>query len=522
MEIASAGRLRPAGASIAPRLTAGRLLALLLLVALAVRLIGLGSRPLWLDEAYSAWFATRGWRELWTIVPTYETHPPLYYSLLKLWSLEFGDGPQALRALSVTLGLALLPVVAAAARELERQRPTGRALLHVGFAMFLCACSPMLVFLDQEARPYPLMALAYAIAALGVLRLLREWRAGAAGSLVSWAILAGGTELTLWSHALGVIYAVCLAVALAPAWLSAPLDRKRIARGTAAAALVLLLYLPCLLMMLRRAGDWGSGWLRLRGNMPFELLQLYTVPMEVLTFGSAVAALAMLLLAKRAIQAGIHAPRWNSDRALLLLWLGPPLLSIVISALWMPVFLTRTLGATVVPAFLAMSAALARSGPRERLLIALAIILPLLPTAVQVATRPAPEPWDEVGAYLQSHVGPADQVWYYPNDSMLPVHSATPIIPGRERGIPGDYPAIGIEGPIRGGSPAVVSLTAEQSAQVARDPALRSAPTIWLVTRESAVFDPAGDLPRALSRTRRAGKKQEWADIAVQPFSGLR
>ena len=71
-------------------------------------------------------------------------------------------------------------------------------------------------------------------------------------------------------------------------------------------------------------------------------------------------------------------------------------------------------------------------------------------------------------------------------------------------------------------SPAVVSLTAEQATSVARDPALRAVPTIWLVTRETAVFDPAGDLPRALSRSRRAGKKQEWADIAVQPFSRRR
>ena len=67
------------------RVTPLRLAVGLTLLALGVRLIGLGMRPMWLDEAYSAWFSSRGWSELWSQVPTYEPHPPFYYSLLKLW-----------------------------------------------------------------------------------------------------------------------------------------------------------------------------------------------------------------------------------------------------------------------------------------------------------------------------------------------------------------------------------------------------------------------------------------------------
>jgi predicted membrane-bound mannosyltransferase len=70
------------------------------LLALGVRAIGIGSRPLWLDEAYSAWFSERGWHYLWSVVPTYEVHPPFYYSLLKLWRGLFGGGAVAVQSVA--------------------------------------------------------------------------------------------------------------------------------------------------------------------------------------------------------------------------------------------------------------------------------------------------------------------------------------------------------------------------------------------------------------------------------------
>lgn len=250
-----------------------------------------------------------------------------------------------------------------------------------------------------------------------------------------------------------------------------------------------------------------------------QLIGLYSVPYEALTVGSAVAALAMLLLVKRAVQAALGPKRWAADRALLILWWGPPLLAIAISALVIPVFLARTLAATLIPAYLLIAAAVARSEtPRERLFMtaALCIILPV--TALQVALRPTAERWDEVAAYLARNVGPNDRVWLYPNDSALPLGEAAAAIPYRMNGVPGDYPATRFKGPIRAGSPAVVSLTAEQAEHAARDPAIAAVPTIWLVTRQSMLFDPAGDLPAALGRVRQPGPPEDWGYISVQPY----
>jgi hypothetical protein len=271
-------------------------------------------------------------------------------------------------------------------------------------------------------------------------------------------------------------------------------------------------------MILNRAGDWGTGWLSWKPSMTFQLLSLYTVPTDVLTAGSAVAAIAMLLLIKRAIE---HAPRtrgWNDERALLLLWWGPPLLAILISAFAVHVFLLRALAASLVPAYLAITGALARiESRRERLAMSAALIITLVPTALQVALRPAQEQWDEVRDYLERNVAPGDQVWLYPNDSALPLRESGLLrIP--VRGMPGNYPAVGFNGPIRAGSPAVVSMTRSEAIAAAGDRSLERVPTVWLVTRQRAIFDPHGDMPFALGRARRAGPGQHWGYIEVTPY----
>jgi hypothetical protein len=270
-------------------------------------------------------------------------------------------------------------------------------------------------------------------------------------------------------------------------------------------------------MMMKRAGDWGTGWLSWEPLMTLQLLGLYAIPVELLTIASAVAALVMILLVKRAVQGGVEAGGWGADRAILLLWWGPPLLAIVISQLAMPVFLPRTLTPTLVPAYLALAGALARvESARERFALTAALAITIMPAALQIGLRPAVEPWDEVSAYLQRNVGHADQVWLYPNDSALPLHEAGNAIPAR--GIPGDYPATGFKGPIRAGSPAVVSLTPQQAQSVAQDVSIREVPAIWLVTRQSGIFDPHGDMPAALARVRRPGTPQEWGQIEVRPY----
>ena len=518
MDVASALPGRTAALRPSWRVTPLRLVIGLTLLAVAVRLVHIGARPLWLDEAYSAWFASRSWHYLWTAVPTYEPHPPFYYSVLKLWEAIAGSSPIALRSLSLLLSAATVPVVMAAAWEFDRQRPTGRPLMAAGVTGFLFACGPMLVFLDQEARPYPMAILAYAVAVLALLRLFGAFSEEGSGTWRSWLLLGLSTEIVLWAHGLGLLYAACLALALLPAWLAKPVPRERLIQATITAAIVTAAYLPCLLMIVSRTHDWGTGWLPWRPLMLLQLLDIYSVPMVALTVATGIATLIIVLLAWRAIGSAVKAAGWTSERALVLLWFGPPVMAALVSQFVVPVFLARALSATIVPAYIAIGAALARTeGRRERMFLAGALAATLIPTAVQIASRPAPEPWDQVSAFVSRHAAPTDQVWLYPNDSVHPLNAAGLNSPN-VRGIPRDYPAIGFKGPIRAGSPAVVSLTPEQARQFASDPAIRDVPAIWLVTRQSELFDPKAELPAALAQVRRPGSATRWGYIGVQPF----
>ena len=517
----AASTLSAPAESIRPRwrITPLQLAIALSVLALAVRATGLTARPLWLDEAFSGWFASRSFSYLWHVLPTYEAHPPFYYSLLKLWRSAFGGDALALRSLSLLFGVLTVPVVMAAVREQERQSPTGQSRLRASLAGFLAACSPMLIVIGQEARPYPLLVLAYSIAILGLLRLMRQFSEGSAGDWQSWLLLGGGTELVLWSHSLGILYASCLGLAFAPIWLIAPVSRARLVRGVATGATVALAYVPCLLLIAGRAHDWGTNWLAWQPDMLLQLVVLYTVPVEALTIASAVAALAMALLIKRALAFTYVSIGWNADRALLLLWLGPPMIAALISALFMPVFLARTLAGTLIPAYLMIAGAIARSDdPRDRRIIAAAICITLLPTAFQTATRQANERWDLVASYLSLNVAAHDQLWLYPADSALPLDAVGRRIRGKARPIPEPFPTLGFKGPIRAGWPATVSLTPEQAARFAGDPAIKDVPVIWLVTRQSGIFDPRDDVPRALAQVRRPGPLQRWGFIGVQPY----
>lgn len=500
------------------RLTPLRLGALLTFLALALRLTNLGGRNLWLDEAFSAWFSDQDFHYLWTVLPTYEAHPPFYYSLLKVWRSIFGDGAAELRLPSVLLGTLTVPVLVAAAFEQERQEPSDHPMLRAGLVGFLGACSPMLMFIGQEARPYALLAFAYSIAILALLRLMRQFKAEAPGSWPNWLMLGGGAELTAWSHGLGLLYAVCLALALLPAWLGRPIDRQRMIRGATTAAVVAMLYLPCLMMMKSRAADWSANWLAWHPSMLLQLVSLYSVPFEILNAGLALAAFAMILLLKRSLDTAVAMRGWNLDRTLAVLWLGPPLLAALISWLVVPVFLARTLSATLVPAYLAIGSGIARTkNDRERRLIAMAICFVLAPLAIVLAARPAAERWDQTAAYLSRKVAPHDQVWLYPSDSALPL-SHVGRFRGTVRTIPAPFPTLGVTGPIRAGWPAMVSVTPAQADRLARDPGLSQVPVIWLLTRQSGIFDPDNDMPNALAKVRRPGRIERWGYISVQPY----
>jgi hypothetical protein len=179
------------------------IVALILAIGLIFRLPGLGTRSLWIDELYSAWFSSRSFAELWRDVPLYEPHPPFYYTLLKLWRSVFGNSELGLRSLSLVASLATILVLAVSGRLIK----AGPASQVAGLlAATLLAINYANIRDAQNARPYALQAFVCTVAVIAALvlvaRLSRQARAIGPGEgwLAPALVLGVFTGCALWIH----------------------------------------------------------------------------------------------------------------------------------------------------------------------------------------------------------------------------------------------------------------------------------------------------------------------------------
>jgi hypothetical protein len=143
---------------------------LLAIVALGgfLRAYQIGSKGLWLDEAFSVWLGWRPLGEMLSWLVRIDQHPPLYYILLHFW-MVLGDGAATVRALSALCGTLNIPVIYLLGRRLA----DGKVGL---LAALILAVSPFHVHFAQETRMYTLLALNASLALYALVRLLTDSR----------------------------------------------------------------------------------------------------------------------------------------------------------------------------------------------------------------------------------------------------------------------------------------------------------------------------------------------------------
>jgi len=144
-------------------------------LGLVLRLLFLGNKSLWLDEAWSVMVALGDVGDLWSGVAD-KMNPPGYYLLLMPW-VRVNQSEFWLRLPSVLFGVAAIPLIFSLARLLHSEA-VGTS------AAWLLSLSPIHVWYSQEARGYSLLivlALGSAIALLQALRRFdrRAWAAHA-------------------------------------------------------------------------------------------------------------------------------------------------------------------------------------------------------------------------------------------------------------------------------------------------------------------------------------------------------
>lgn len=177
-----------------PRFTRleGAILAVILLVAVALRVAEAVSTPLWFDELYTRAVSARPLAQVLALARG-DVHPPLHFLVVWGWHTIGGDGDLWLRTSSILCGLGAIAAAWALARALFGRWAAGTTAA-------LLTLQPMHVRISQELRSYPQLWLLLTLAALGAWRWHHGRRPGDATLFVVAAVLA------LWTHYLaGVV-----------------------------------------------------------------------------------------------------------------------------------------------------------------------------------------------------------------------------------------------------------------------------------------------------------------------------
>jgi mannosyltransferase len=155
-----------------------------LYVALALTTITKFS--IWFDEAFSAYIIRFDFWQIATYTAV-DVQPPLYYWLLKAWSLLFGTTELALRSMSVFFGAVALVFGYLLMRRLFARRAATLGLVFM-------AISPLFIRYSQEVRMYTLVAATVMAATFALVVAVQT------GKRKAWILYAVLVALGMWTH----------------------------------------------------------------------------------------------------------------------------------------------------------------------------------------------------------------------------------------------------------------------------------------------------------------------------------
>jgi mannosyltransferase len=474
----------------------------ILLVALALRLPDLATRSLWIDELYTEWFAARSFTELWTDVPKFETHPPFYYSILKLWTLLFGNSELGLRSLSVAFSLATVFTVAISGRLLDAGLQ-GRAAGLLG--ALLLAVNYASIREAQNARPYALQGLVCTIAILSALMLVSRLRQPAPGAdrpadwLAPAAVLGLSAGLGLWIHNTGFFIAAGLWLGLAITLVATPAEQRprNLLIYFSAGLLALLVWAPYLPIFL----DQSQRFMGLAFWLTPKLRDLYSAWLLIVGDTWLFAALPLALLFHGLFRFFRCAPLPAMVATVVLL---VPLYAVLAVSFGVkPIYIQR-LFAWMVPTGLAIVAlGTVSATSRKWVSIALAVVLVGLGTFRTVNDYDRPlDDWKAIVGEIARNARPGDVVITVPAEGSIAVDyyaSRYPDFPPIVC-VPGCYPQRDLPRTYMSNFGAPVILPADAAIV---DRALAAHGRVWLVQVSITLYDP-----KAIVRSRIAAARK--------------
>jgi len=308
----------------------------ILIVGLVVRLLGISSRPIWYDEAFSILFSEKGLSAMLygTLAPTgigsADIHPLGYYTSLWLWMKIFGGSLVSARSLSILAGLVSIYLIYLIALEFTSDRSTS----YLG--MLFAALAPFQVHYAQEIRMYAILGMWLLIATFAFQRGARG------GGWKWWGLFSISAALAQYSHNLAAFY-------LAPLALLPVLQRNwRALRATILSGIgALILYSPWLIKLPAQFAKVQNSYWVARPDISklLTLLLAYVTNTPVpAQLTAAALAIVLVIVMVGIIQTVRHNRQTHTGAGGWLLYLSfaSPLILFLFSQ-WRPVYIERAL-----------------------------------------------------------------------------------------------------------------------------------------------------------------------------------
>ncbi|HRF97416.1 MAG TPA: glycosyltransferase family 39 protein, partial [Aggregatilineales bacterium] len=166
----------------------------ILLFALFLRLYHISQQSFWFDEAF-AWHIVIQ-PDMFPRIAA-DTHPPLFYLLLRGWMTIMGDSELALRSLSAFISTITVAVMFPLGREIAKKLGMGLVFIPIT-AMLFFALNDADIFHAQEARNYAL----YNLLGASSIWLYLRWTRTQSRSV--WLMWSGCIALLVYTHYQGV------------------------------------------------------------------------------------------------------------------------------------------------------------------------------------------------------------------------------------------------------------------------------------------------------------------------------
>ena len=398
---------RPDGFSVA--------LAVVVLVAAALRAYALDARPLWIDEGISLSFAQQGFPRVASLTDPVDTSsPPGYYTLLWFWQL-FSVSEWWLRLLSALLGAVTVAFTGLAARNLA-----GRAAGIV--AAVVLAVLPYHIQQSQTVRMYTLVTAGAAVMLWVVTWVARHptHAAHPKSSRWIWTAYAAASIVVLYAHNTGIITVTAMVLVFAVYWITGRRDPRVLYHFIITQVAALLAWLPFsygyVIQAINVFGGVESGQLIVTESWYTTLRNMWFP--YVITEWRWLFEVGLLALFLYGLWTVRDRPRWLALLALAPIF-GIALLTAAHQLI--PIFTARAVIWTLIPGAIAAAIGITRLPRWAGGLSLVVLAIPVTIGLTTYYTKPAQanfemlyDPWPEAASYVEERVGPADVVLFSP------------------------------------------------------------------------------------------------------------